>query len=241
MRTLKTILMSGMIGLGALATNGCETMNDSDAAAVGLALLSGLPQGGTETIQQAMNRQLLAGVASNYAAQAGQRQFQQQQTNEIAGGLNNIGQAIQNSQNQQPTIQQVVQQQPLTYEDQIKKNYNQGQNMVFPCNYRMDFNGNGVMEADEFVGIKRSFRKDEKISLVCITHSDLNGKLVEQKILDSNGDLVGLNRDYLGNVNQQSCVFDYQIIPQALKSGSYTTIFSAEGQYLGKTEFEVSD
>lgn len=96
------------------------------------------------------------------------------------------GRSEVNVYTQQPaTLQQAVQgisiQQPLTYEDQVKQDYNEFRDIVFTCNYRKDFSGDRITQADEFVGIKKRFRADEKITLIGVKHTNLNGKFIEEK------------------------------------------------------------
>lgn len=239
MRTLKNILFGTLVGASALTFVGCETMNDSDAAAIGLALLSGMPQSGTETMQQAMNRQLVTGIASNYAAQAGQRQFQQKQMNKIAGGLNNIGQAIQNQGQAGYQQQEQKLEAPKSLAEGVLDRYNTRQNDVFfTCNFHRDFDSDGYADSDEFVNIKDTYKVNEKITAVGVIRKDLNGKKASKELLDSNGRTLKMKQEFISN--RPNGIVNYFVFnPNELSPGNYTVVFTADNQYFGRVDFKV--
>lgn len=64
--------------------------------------------------------------------------------------------------------------------------------------------------------------------------------LQKRKILDGNGELVILHRGIIEN-DSGGVVFDYVFEPRTLKEGSYIGLVTADGKYLGKAEFHVTE
>ncbi len=271
---LKNILYGIGLAGGALLVSGetgCETMNATDNAAVGLGILASAPQGINETPQQAIGRQFLLGVASGYTAEAGQRRFQQEQNQQLANGLNNIGQAIQNSQQTQVQPETIVvpenvmyingnykpapgytwinpgnhegdfRVRKITLNEELFHNYFSGQDISFVCNYTKDFNNDGAYDSDEYVGIKNTFKKDEKITSILATHKNLEGKMVAKELIDSNGRTIEVKRESINPKFSVGCAIDFIIQPGDLPIGKYTISYSADKEYLGKVEFNITD
>jgi len=102
------------------------------------------------------------------------------------------------------------------------------------CNYWKDFNGNGKMDHDEYKGVKRSFGKDEKISIYLSGNVKTAG--FEYDLLDKNGKTVGTDA-----LKEESYGLQESYEPGQLPAGTYTAIFKRSGKPITNLDFEVKD
>ena len=142
-------------------------------------------------------------------------------------------------QQPQQVIQEVPRQKGL--KEILEEKYNNPtETFAFACNYWRDFNNNGSADFDEFSNIKYNFRKDEKITIIGIIRSNLDGKILDKEILDNNGRTIKLEREPICK-EQKDYVCPFEINPQELERGIYTAVFSSDRNYFTRTEFEVGE
>lgn len=111
----------------------------------------------------------------------------------------------------------------------------------FACNYWKDFNGNGVAEPEEFVGVKNRFNEDEKINVIAYNVSGNSGEDLKTKIYNPSGELIYESVDPLRNGGNaiQKKIDNTKEFAQRYGYGDYKTTFWKNGEYVGATDFEI--
>ena len=145
----------------------------------------------------------------------------------------------------------------------------QGKFYFFAANYWKDFNGDRKMSPNEYVGIKKRFREDEKLMLV--SHDaryGLKGSKIKTDVYSPNGDLIdmvftsgytGLDTSWniinrntgiihvhgdLGDTYQRKDEKNNKtsfanFLSEKGGYGNYKAVLKLDGKYLASTEFEI--
>ena len=75
-------------------------------------------------------------------------------------------------------------------------------------------------------------------SFIGVIRKNLNGRVLEGQLIDSNGRTGKICREPI-TVEQKDYVKPIEFNPQELERGTYTAVFSANGEYFTRTEFEI--
>ena len=119
---------------------------------------------------------------------------------------------------------------------------------MFMCNYWKDFNGNDTPEFEEYVGVKRNFKKDELITYV-IQFVNLKNSKYQVTIYNSKGDeVIKTEEKLIENDNQAEFYIKTETQEEfkkyLLKSGvfgSFRQVVSINGKYAGSLEFTIEN
>ena len=116
------------------------------------------------------------------------------------------------------------------YEQQGQERY------FFTCNYLKDFDNDGKLKyPEEFVGIKKTFKENEMISIISYDNDAVPGSEWEMRLFNQNGGMISKsNFTYSTNSEVGGKIFERSLPP-----GIYKAIFNVEKKYIGSTEFEV--
>jgi len=127
--------------------------------------------------------------------------------------------------------------------DSIFPSYsNNPQTSFFTCNEWIDKNNDGMISNYEFVGVKKIFRANEKITVVAIIQNPTSkGAIFQTKVLNGSGKEIYLGRDKALSFEESvmSNTFNPLEIYNLGGQGDYTAYFYLNSNLIGITKFSV--
>lgn len=110
----------------------------------------------------------------------------------------------------------------------------------FTCNYWKDFNNDGIPDDNEFVGVKKRFRKGETLRIIGITTRGGQGRLV---VNGPNGNsLHDTEFSIEGPRSLGTKDSDWNWVEPILNKGgigNYSAVWYLDRKFIGSSEFEV--
>ena len=108
---------------------------------------------------------------------------------------------------------------------------------VFVCNYYKDFNNDGLISDDEYVGIGKKFSRGERIAFVGKLGNHWAGGKGLFKLFDQNGNKM-YEHDF--ECTTDNFTMGIQYPTHSFKPGTYVGTFYYNGRFRGKTEIKVT-
>lgn len=113
---------------------------------------------------------------------------------------------------------------------------------TFACNYWEDINGDGFSEINEFIGKKRKFKSNERITLCLAVNHKLTGQHRVQYTIFSKGKEVMRNTSVVEGCNtEEGETLKVKFAPNWFKGGRYSVLYHLDGRRVAAGGFEVEE
>ncbi|MBI2452485.1 hypothetical protein HYV50_05445 [Candidatus Pacearchaeota archaeon] len=224
-RKLGREIVSAGVGLaGVLSFGGCQTPEDTATVAT----IAGVLVPGVEDPGRA------AALAAAAQGMHGIAQVQAQEQNKTNVNVYVNG---NNAQYQQPQRQITIEEwNRMSGEEKIKHVYDNKAEMFFACTRVEDYNRNGLIEPNEYIGIEKwCFSANENIVIGAITFEKPGTEILIRLLPPSRPAI-----DYKRIVDRDGYVF-WELIPREKKEiGRNALLRYANGRFMGKIEFDIT-